>query len=445
VVSRLLSTALTGVAIALAAGAARLAIADVATTKAINTTPTLPHVAEATGKGPQILVGGKPRSPFKLAVPSILGDKDVSNAVLETMAKDFGQTTVFTLLDPKEFRANLGAEGLSFEPKPWQDVGAEGIIKGHAAFRAGLIHLELRLYILARGKDAVLTRVVDTAPAGLRSLLHDFDNEVVQAFTQRASSFGTRLLFSATIGRGQKGIFQIDSDGEGLTRLPTATNIAMAPAVGPQGIYYAGYTPDTGYALYRIGQPLAVLHNVGLVFGAAFDGARMALVVAKGGQSDIYVGNADGSGLARVTNGGLNTHPAFGPRGQLAYTSNQGGNPQVYVDGRRVSVRGTYNMAPSWCADPDGAKVIFMGRDGAAWDIFSVDPSGALESVRRLTQDQGSNTYPACSPDGRTVAFFSTRAGGSLMTSDALGQNQRRIAGVTGESLRWDAVRATSP
>ena len=31
--------------------------------------------------------------------------------------------------------------------------------------------------------------------------------------------------------------------------------------------------------------------------------------------------------------------------------------------------------------------------------------------MKRLTQDQGSNTYPACSPDGRMVAFFSTRGG----------------------------------
>lgn len=432
-------------AVTLVVGAAPSAIADVVTTTSTTTT-TLPHVGSATGKGPQILVGGKARTPFRLAVPAILGDKDVSNAVLETFSRDFGQTTVFALLDPKEFRANLGAEGLAIEPKPWQDIGAEGVIKGQAAFRAGLIHLELRLYVLAKGKDAVLTRVVDTAPAGLRSVLHDFGNEVVQSFTQRAGSFGTHLVFSATVGRDQKGIFRIDSDGDGLTRLPASTNIAMAPVFGPQGgIFYAGYTPETGYGLYRIGQPATLLRNVGLVFGVAFHGTRMAIVVAKSGQSDIYVGNADGSGLARVTNGGLNTHPAFGPSGQLAYTSNQGGNPQVYVDGRRVSARGTYNMAPTWCAAAEGAKVLFMGRDGAAWDVFSVDPSGAAESMKRLTQDQGSNTYPACSPDGRTVAFFSTRSGGALMTSDALGQNPRRIAGVVGESLRWESERAASP
>jgi TolB protein len=75
-----------------------------------------------------------------------------------------------------------------------------------------------------------------------------------------------------------------------------------------------------------------------------------------------------------------------------------------------------------------------MGRDGGSWDIFSTDPGGG--SMKRLTQDQGSNTYPACSPDGRTVAFFSTRGG--LFLSNPQGMNQQKIASVNGESLRWE-------
>ena len=178
------------------------------------------------------------------------------------------------------------------------------------------------------------------------------------------------------------------------------------------------------------------MHAGGLVFGVAFGGGKMALVVSNNGQSDIFVGSPDGSGLQKVTSGGLNTHPAFGPAGQLAYVSNQGGNPQIYVDGKRVSWRGTYNMAPAWCNDPEGTRILFMGRDGATWDIFSVDPGGSASSMKRLTQDQGSNTYPACSPDGRMVAFFSTRGG--LFTSNVDGMNQNKIASVTGESLRWE-------
>ena len=43
---------------------------------------------------------------------------------------------------------------------------------------------------------------------------------------------------------------------------------------------------------------------------------------------------------------------------------------------------------------------------GSGADIISTDTSGA--GVKRLTQHEGANTYAACSPDGRLIAFFST-------------------------------------
>ena len=381
-----------------------------------------------------VVVQGGSRSLFKIAVAPPPGDSSVSNTVVETSGRDFTLSSMFQVLDPKSFTANLAQEGMSIEPSSWRNVGAEGVIKGNSAMRGSNVHLELRLYVVSRGADAVLKREYDVAPGAVRGAVHQFDNEVVKYFTGTASNFGSRLVFSATTGKGQKGIFSIESDGQGLGRLAAVSNVALAPAVGPGGVYYAGGLADGSYQLFRHPNTSPVFKQAGMVFGVAFGGSKMALVVSQAGQSDIWVGGADGSGLSKVTGGGLNTHPAFGPGGQLAYVSSQGGNPQIYVDGKRVSFGGTYNMAPVWCNDPEGTKIMFMGRDGGTWDIFSVDPRGG--NMKRLTQDQGSNTYPACSPDGRSVAFFSTRGG--LFLSNAQGQNQQKIASVTGESLRWE-------
>ncbi len=398
----------------------------------------LPSANAPTGGAvTSITVPSGTRALFKIACAPVVGDGESSKTITETETRDFTLSSLFQVLDPQSFTANLAAEGMSIDPASWRNVGAEGVVKGNAAMRGSQLHVELRLFVVSRGGEAVLTKAYDVAPGSLRSAVHQFDNEVVKWFTGTAGSFGTRMVFSATVGRGQKGIYSIDSDGQGLGRLPAATNVALAPAIGPGGgVYYAGGMADGSYGLFRVGSPAPVMHAAGLVFGVAFGGGKMALVVSSNGQSDIFVGSPDGSGLKAVTNGGLNTHPAFGPAGQLAYVSNQGGNPQIYVEGKRVSWRGTYNMAPAWCNDPEGTKIVFMGRDGATWDVFSVDPSGNAGSMKRLTQDQGSNMYPACSPDGRMVAFFSTRGG--LFTSNGDGMNQNKIASVTGESLRGE-------
>ncbi len=413
------------------------ALPAVAQQPASSASPLPQATSTPGGQVTSITVPSGTRALFKIACAPIQGDDASAKTVVDTETRDFTLSSLFQVLDPQSFTANLQTEGMTIDPSSWRNVGAEGVVKGMTSMRGSQLHVELRLYVVSRGSEAVLSKAYDVAPGSVRSAAHQFDNEVVKWFTGTPGSFGTRLVFSATVGRGQKGIFAIDSDGQGLGRLQAATNVALAPAIGPGGgVYYAGGMPDGSYGLFRVGSPVPVTHTAGLVFGVAFGGGKMALVISNGGQSDIYTGSPDGSGLQKVTSGGLNTHPSFGPSGQLAYVSNQGGNPQIYVDSKRVSWRGTYNMAPAWCPDPEGTRILFMGRDGATWDIFSVDPGGSAGSMKRLTQDQGSNTYPACSPDGRTAAFFSTRGG--LFTSNNEGMNQNKIATVTGESLRWE-------
>lgn len=398
--------------------------------------PPLPTTTTAGGSVTQIVVSGGNRALFKIALPPILGDADVSKQMVETETRDFTLSSLFQVLDPQSFTANLAAEGTGIEPSSWRGVGAEGVIKGQTSLRSTGVHVELSLYVVSRGRDAVLKRDYDVPKDNIRSAVHQFCNEVVKWFTGSPGSFGTRLVFSATTGRGQKGVYQVESDGQGLSKLTTSTNVALAPAIGAGNIYYSGGLPDGSYALFKIGNPAAVLKHAGMIFGVAFGGGRMALVISQSGQSDIWTGAPDGTGLSKVTGGGLNTHPAFGPGGQLAYVSNASGSPQIYVSGKSVSSRGNYNMAPVWCNDPEGLKILFMGRDGATWDIFSVAPSGDPATMKRLTQDQGSNTYPACAPDGRSIAFFSTRGG--LYTANPAGLNQQKISTVQGESLRWE-------
>ncbi len=61
--------------------------------------------------------------------------------------------------------------------------------------------------------------------------------------------------------------------------------------------------------------------------------------------------------------------------------------------------------------------------------------------IARLTQHQGSNSYPACSPDGRMLAFFSTRGGKKGMYFMSLKRwKTQLLTRQYGQSLRWDAL-----
>mgnify|MGYP002135487506 CR=1 FL=1 len=64
------------------------------------------------------------------------------------------------------------------------------------------------------------------------------------------------------------------------------------------------------------------------------------------------------------------------------------------------------------------------------------DPASALRAAEAYLRMFPETEQVALSPDGRTVAFFSTRGG--LYTANSAGMNQQKISSATGESLRWE-------
>src|ERR1700689_4990357 len=108
----------------------------------------LPTASGTTGGAvTQITVSGGNRALFKMAVAPMIGDKDISDNVDTTASRDFTLSSLFQVLDPKSFTANLAAEGTGIDPVSWRNVGAEGVIKGSSAMRGSTVHLELRLFV----------------------------------------------------------------------------------------------------------------------------------------------------------------------------------------------------------------------------------------------------------------------------------------------------------
>src|SRR6266536_4129568 len=129
---------------------------------------------------------------------------------------------------------------------------------------------------------------------------------------------------------------------------------------------------------------------------------------------DIYVVNADGSGLKQLTSDpAAEFDPAWSPDGRrVAYRHQTGDDAtaEIYVmnaDGsgqRNLTNNSVAEWGPAW--SPDGKLIAFgSGRDSPEMRLYVIQPDGT--GVRRLGDIEGD--YPAWSPDGTRIAFASAR------------------------------------
>jgi Tol biopolymer transport system component len=159
---------------------------------------------------------------------------------------------------------------------------------------------------------------------------------------------------------------------------------------------------------------------------------RIAFVSERNGNPEIYVMDANGRNVRRLTrNNVVDDSPAWSPDGQLiAFVSERDGNREIYVMNangsalRRLTRNSARDDSPAW--SPDGQQIAFVSERDGVPQIYVMRADG--EDVRRLTQTETVETQPAWSPDGRLIAFVSDRDGNPeiyLMNAD--GTDPRRL------------------
>lgn len=334
-------------------------------------------------------------------------------------------------------------------------AGATWRLTAQAGQAGDKITAQVKLANAEGGRDVVFERFYRQEAAWLRALAHRIADDVVKAATGRDGIARTRLVF-VNNATGRKEVYLMDYDGEGVKRLTDDRSIDLLPRFAPDGrrVAYTSYkdgNPDLFLLDLETGRASVLSDEQGLNIAGGFshDATRLLMTLSRGKSPNLYMKDLATGRLERLTSHfGADSTPTFSPDArQVAFVSDRSGNPQIYVlDLATKQTRRLSNLnwcdAPAW--SPTGEWIAFAGRahHKDKMDIFLVDVTGS--QVRQLTHGEGSNEDPTWSPDGRLLAFSTTREGRSkIYVMDADGSAPRRAAELPGSSStpHWSGVK----
>jgi Tol biopolymer transport system component len=181
-------------------------------------------------------------------------------------------------------------------------------------------------------------------------------------------------------------------------------------------------------------------------------GGIVAFYSNRDGDTEIFIMNADVSGLRQLTDNDCSDDvPALPPDGRfIAFASDRKGNPELFVmDLAGLSVRQlteTFMVEthPDW--SPDGTQLAFVrfasgtGSDG---DIFLIDVQTGVE--RRVTTHPANDMRPAWFADGARLLFSSNRDGDYEIYEMAIdGTGLRRLTNTASSRAIEPAITRSS-
>jgi TolB protein len=200
------------------------------------------------------------------------------------------------------------------------------------------------------------------------------------------------------------------------------TDQRVVASLGAAGAAFASFSPDGNKICFQSQTPprdiyIVDIDGTGLTNltspeqpGANGDNLRcdwspkgndIAFVSSRTGDQEIFVINADGSKLVRLTTEpGRDANPAWSPNGDwIAFESNRDGNAEIYVmsaHGRkltRLTFFDAIDTKPSW--SPNGDRVAFHRQIGDHNQVFTMNTDGSDITQITFTPTPGTSGFPS--------------------------------------------------
>ncbi len=257
-------------------------------------------------------------------------------------------------------------------------------------------------------KKMLLSRSYSGASA--RRQAHAFADDIVHEIRDTKPICQTKIAFkSQPTGFGAGEIYVADFDGHDAQAVTSDGAIVAKPAwmPGRMALFYTSYArgnPDIYFHSLSSGQRRVIAGYSGLNTGAAVspDGSKVAMILSKAGSPNVWVCNADGTNLKRLT-------------------------------------KGVEDSSPCW--SPDGDWICFAAKLGGRRALAKV-PAGGGEVQRLPTPGALNPTEPDWSPDGKWIAFTSQMGDFSICVMSADGKVPPVLL-VSGQDPSWSANSRT--
>jgi len=384
------------------------------------------------------ITGEGNRAPL-IAVPEFIPlSKDaetvaIARTITQVLWDDLNYEHEFALLSRDVYStipAATSLETVAFDR--WRELNPDGLLIGTVEKSGNGIKVVVRLYKVTT-KQQAFGREYAGSGANPRAYAHTIADEIHKSQRALIGVAQSKLTFSSdrdglkitgTVqDRNVKEIYISDYDGDRQTRVTVGRTLNAFPRWSPD-------RRSIVYTSWRHGPPNLFISNITEgtldeltkgpnenVLGVwSPDGSKICFESNRDGKMQIYVANRDGGGLRRLlTDRFIDSSPTWAPSGnQIAFVSDRSGNPQIYLissDGvgtPTLLTSESYADKPTWSPAPYN-EIAYAARTGPGFDIKVIDV--VSRRVTQLTFGEGTNESPAYAPNGRHIAFSSTRSG----------------------------------
>lgn len=392
--------------------------------------------------GNLVVTAGASRPLPKVAVvPSL--SSDMGDVVLRSVVqRDLDLCGEFEVLPDSSAPDGVYADS-PVDVKAWAPKGVEAVVRVSAKTTGDEVALTAQAYLVAKPGAPIFEKKATAKTAVVREEAHRLADLVIGALTGQNGGFASRMTFTSGV-REIRRAYVVDSDGHDAHAVSPTDELAIGAAFGKnEEPHWISSKADGEYTIRTKSGPVS-LPVKGSVYGLAFsrDRSQVAVSIATDDAIKMFLGS-DFASIKPASEVRTALQPTFTPSGKLAFAGAGKFGQRIHVDGKAITPDGLHASSPTFCKHPDGVIAIFAAGAGKTTDLVRTGENGG--GLVRLTQGQGSNGYPACSPDGRLVAFFSTRTSGEgpglyIMRVDGL--RPKRVSTLLGTSLRWDPLPA---